>query len=71
MEDFIKAIAEKTGLPVEKAKQAAEAAIEFIKDKLPEPIAAQIEGFLSGAGGGVGGMVEGIKDKLGGLMGKG
>ena len=51
MDELIAAIAEKTGLPAEKAKDAATAAVDFLKDKLPDPIASQIDGFLSGNAG--------------------
>ena len=73
MDELIAAIAEKTGLPVEKAKDAATAAVDFLKEKLPDPIASQIDGFLSGNAGkigdAVGDAVEGVKDKLGGMFG--
>ena len=49
------------------AKQAVEMVVGFLKDKLPAPVASQIEGVLSG-----GEMpdVGGIGKKLGGLFGK-
>lgn len=75
MDELIAAIAERTGLPADKAKDAATAAVDFLKDKLPAPIAGQIDGFLSGnadkIGEAVGDAVDGVKDKLGGLFGKG
>jgi len=48
MDELIAAVAAKTGLPAEKAKDAAEAVLGFLKDKLPAPIAGQIDGFISG-----------------------
>jgi hypothetical protein len=75
MDELIAAIAAKTGLPADKAKDAAQAALDFLKEKLPAPIAGQIEGFLSGnadkIGDTVGGVVESAKDMLGGMFGKG
>lgn len=67
MDELIQAIAEKTGLPVDQAQKAAEAVIGFLKEKLPDPIAGQIEGLLSGGGAGAG--LEGITDKLKGMFG--
>jgi hypothetical protein len=69
MDELIAAIAERTGLPAEKAKDAAQAALDFLKDKLPEPIAGQIEGFLAGRAGDIGDAVAGVTDKLKGLLG--
>ncbi len=69
MDELIAAIAAKTGLPADKAEQAAGAALDFIKDKLPEPIASQIDGFLSGNAGGIGDALGGVTDKLKGMFG--
>ena len=43
MEELINIVVEKTGLPEEQAKMAVDAVLDFVKDKLPEPIAAQVE----------------------------
>jgi hypothetical protein len=69
MDELIAAIAEKTGLPADKAAGAATAALEFIKDKLPAPIASQVDGFLSGNADGIGDAVGGVTDKLKGMFG--
>ena len=72
MDDLLKTVQEKTGLDLEQAQGAIEAVIGFIKDKLPEPIAGQIEGFLGGDGGegdGDGGIVGKITDMGKGLLG--
>jgi hypothetical protein len=64
MEELVKQISAKTGLPEAQARQAAETAVAFIKSKLPEPMAAQLDTLLAGAG-----SAEGLKGMLGGLMG--
>ena len=69
MDELIAAISAKTGLPAEKARGAAEAAIEFMKDKLPAPIAGQIDGFLSGQSDTISDAVGGATDKLKGMFG--
>ena len=74
VDELIKQVQEKTGLPVDKAKDAIEVVINFIADKLPEPIAGQVSGFLDGgdAGGGggdAGDLMDKAKDALGGLGG--
>jgi hypothetical protein len=66
VEGLIEAIAAKTGLPADKAKDAANAALEFIKDKLPGPIAEQLEGLLSGDSAALGGLGDKLKGMFGG-----
>lgn len=43
MDELVKKVSEKTGLPESQAKQAAEAVLEFLKEKLPAPLAAQLD----------------------------
>jgi hypothetical protein len=66
MEELINQISSRTGLPQEQAQQAAEAAIDFIKSKLPEPFASQVDGLLSGNAEGMMGQL----GNLGGMLGK-
>lgn len=78
MEELLKTIQEKTGLPVEKAQDVIETVVGFIADKLPGPIGDQVKGFLgdddeekseaSDEGEG-GGLLDKAKDALGGLLG--
>ncbi len=65
MDELVNAISEKAGISNEQATKAAEVAIGFIKDKLPAPIAGQIDGLLGGEGGGAAGML----GKIGGMLG--
>ena len=68
MDELIKLVSQKTGLSNEMAKTAVDTVIDFLKQKLPAPIASQIDGVLGGAGdaSGLGSMAKG----LGGLLGK-
>lgn len=50
MDQLIQTIQQRTGLDAEQARGAAQAAADFFKDKLPDPIAGQIDGILSGQG---------------------
>lgn len=43
MDELVKTVAEQTGLPEAQAKKAAEAVIAFLKEKLPAPLASQID----------------------------
>ena len=76
MEELLKTIQEKTGLPVDKAQDVIETVVGFIADKLPGPIASQVKGFLGGDDdggdtGGAGGLLDQAKDALGGIFGGG
>jgi nucleoid DNA-binding protein len=68
MDELIKLVVKKTGIPEATAKQAVETVIGFLKTKLPEPIGSQIEGFLSGD---LMGQAEELLGGLGGLLGQG
>lgn len=62
MNEIIARLIERTGLPQDQAASAVETVIGFLKEKLPAPIASQIDGLLSGE--------SGMADKISGLFGK-
>ena len=66
MDQLIQFVADKTGLGADKAKEAVDAVLSFIKEKLPAPIAGQIDSLLSGEG--AGDLLEKGKEMLGGLF---
>ena len=71
MDQLIAMITEKTGLSADKAEEVVGMVIGFVKDKLPGPIASQLDGLMDGgadAGDG-GGMMDNVKKGLGGLLG--
>ena len=74
MDDLIKQVSERTGLSEDKAKTAVDTVVNFLKDKLPAPIAGQIDNALTGAGGTIasagGAVVDKAGDLLGGIFGK-
>lgn len=69
MEQLIQLVAEKTGLSADKAKEAVDAVLSFVKEKLPAPIAGQIDALVSGGGDVAGDLLEKGKDMLGSLFG--
>jgi len=69
MDEVVKMVAEKTGLSEEMAKVAVDVVIGFLKDKLPAPIAGQLDSVLGGAAGG-GVDLEDLAKGLGGFLGK-
>lgn len=50
MQELIELVTKKTGLPKEQAKMAVELVVDFIKKKLPGPVAEQVDAVLSGKG---------------------
>ena len=73
MDELIKLVAGKVGISAEQAEQAVNTVLGFLKDKLPEPIAGQLENIVGGSGGAgaAGGLDLGdVGGALGGLFGK-
>ncbi len=64
MDQLVNAVMEKTGLPREQAKQAVTTVLAFLKERLPAPVAAQIDTVL-GAG-----QLGDVGKTLGGLLGR-
>jgi hypothetical protein len=68
MDELVKMVAEKTGLSEEMSTVAVETVIDYLKDKLPAPVAGQIDTVLGGNGAAQD--VSGVAKGLGGLFGK-
>ncbi len=64
MDELVTTLSEKTGLPEDKAREAAETVVNYLKSKLPEPIAGQVDNALAGEGS------SNISERLGGILGK-
>ena len=60
MDELIELVVKKTGISEAQARQAVEVVVEFIKDKLPDPIAGHVDSVLEGGG---------LSGALGGLLG--
>jgi predicted component of type VI protein secretion system len=69
VEELVKLVSEKTGLSEEMSEMAVKVVLNFIKDKLPEPIAAQIDKVVEGADLSDLSDLEGLAKGLGGLFG--
>ena len=57
MDELIKRITEKTGISEDQARSAVNMVAGFLKERLPGPLAGQVDNVLSGGGG--------MADKLG------
>lgn len=67
MEELIKQVSAKTGISEDQARTAVTTVLGFLKDKLPAPIAGQIDNAI-GSGGQGGSGVGDIAAKVGGLF---
>ena len=70
MDELIKRITEKTGISEDQARTAVATVTGFLKEKLPAPIAGQVDNAISGAGGVVADKVGDVAAKVGGMFGK-
>lgn len=67
MDELISQVASQVGISEDIARQAVTIVVNFLKQKLPAPIASQIDGVLGGGGlGNLGDLAKG----LGGVFGK-
>ncbi len=66
MDELIKMVTQKAGINADQATKAVETVVGFLKDKLPAPVAGQIDALLKGDVSGLGD----VAGKLGGLFGK-
>jgi uncharacterized protein (DUF2267 family) len=48
MDELVQLVSEKTGLSEELSRQAVEVVLEFLKEKLPPPIADRLDDLLEG-----------------------
>lgn len=64
MDQIVQQIVQRTGLSEELARQAAQIAVGVLKEKLPAPIAAQVDLALNG-----GDLTQNLLGGLGGLLG--
>ncbi len=67
MDELVQMVAEKAGVSEDQARQAVDTVVEYLKEKLPEPIAGQVDKVLSGTGDVD---VQGLAQSLGGMLGK-
>ena len=63
MDELIKLVTSKAGISEAQAKKAVETVLGFLKDKLPGPLAGQIDSLLKGN-------VSDLTGSLGGLLKK-
>jgi hypothetical protein len=65
MDELIKMVADKTGISQDQARMATQTVVDYLKAKLPAPLAAQIDSLMKGGGG-----IPELPKSLGGLFSK-
>ena len=72
MEELVRQVSQRAGIDEGKARAAVETVVGFLKDKLPAPVAGQLDGVLGGggAGGGLSEQAGNLMGGLGGMFGK-
>lgn len=73
MDELIQLVVQKAGISQEQARTAATTVLGFLKGRLPEPLASQLEQYVGGSGaagaagaGGLGGLAKGLGGMFGG-----
>jgi hypothetical protein len=69
MDELIKQVVERTGISESQAQTAVTTVLGFVRTRLPEPIAGQLDGLLGGAVGAAGGVAGAAGGVAGGLAG--
>ena len=68
MDELIKRLTEKTGISEDQARSAINTVTAFLKEKLPAPVAGQIDNVLGG-GSGTSDVLGNAASKMGGIFG--
>ena len=69
MEEIIKQVTERAGISEAQARTAVETVFGFLRNRLPEPLAGQLDGLLGGAAGAAGGLAGGLANSAGDVLG--
>ncbi len=72
MDELIKQVVERTGISESQAQTAVTTVLGFLRTRLPEPLAGQLDGLLggaAGAAGGVAGAAGGLANSAGDILG--
>jgi hypothetical protein len=64
MDELARLVAQKTGISEEQARMAVTMIVNFLKERLPAPIAAQVDGVLGNAANGQG-VIKGLEGFFG------
>jgi hypothetical protein len=48
MDELVNQVVQRTGISQDQARQAVQVVLGFVKDRLPGPVASQVDGLLGG-----------------------
>jgi nucleoid DNA-binding protein len=60
MEELVQQVSQRAGISEEQARTAVETVAEILKERIPSPYNKYVDSFLTGEGGGLGGMLSGM-----------
>ena len=63
MDELVNVIVQRTGLPADQARGAAQAAVDFLKEKLPESMRGYVDMALGS------GAIDDVANQAGGMLG--
>ena len=69
MDEIVQQVAQRAGIPEDKARTAVQVVLSQLEKRLPPPIASQLSAHLSGSGTGGTGLGD-VTKGLGGMFGK-
>ncbi len=69
MDELVKVVAERAGIPEDKARTAVNTVIGFLQERLPASVAGQLENLTQSVGGNVADMAGDVIGGLGGMLG--
>jgi uncharacterized protein (DUF2267 family) len=69
MDELVKMVADKVGISEAQAKQAVEIVLSFLRDRLPDSMAGQLDAVVDGDLSGLGDLGD-LAGGLGGMFGK-
>lgn len=69
MDQLVKMVQDRANIDESQARTAVDTVVGFLKDRLPDPIAAQIDGVISGSGSAEGG--DSPMDQVSGMFNRG
>lgn len=73
MDELVNQVVQRTGISEDQARQAVQVVLGFVKDRLPGPVASQVDSLVGGQGQGTsgpGGIDLGNLGNLGGMPGQ-
>lgn len=71
MQELINQVAQRTGIPADKAQTAVDTVVGYLKQRLPNPVSSQLDNAVSGKSGGEGGgLGEAARSAAGGMFKK-